>query len=375
LSWRERYEIAKGTANGLQFLHGEFDLGDGTIKTLIHGDIKSANILLDKNLCAKIGDFGIAREVEGDLGKSKYTRLSTIHGTQWYLPEDFLVSKRLTVSVDTYSFGVVLFDMVTGRGPHMKVKVEGGKDCAILEVMKDSEAIPTQHVDSWDGSYKGCQLSKILYAEGMKCTQYKAKQRPKMTQVYEELVQYESHSPTPYELQQQFDSGGNNPLVPLTVVGNQDPSQPVAGNHPQDPFLPLTVGSLSEASTAYLSSQSPLVPVNVVRPQVRGDLQQTANLPNLLDLIPATIMDDGPTSLIPTTVGTSAEEDLIPACIDSTQFSEQYSDQFHTDSSGVTETNSSSTFNSDSTYQDSARETAERIESAALDIADLDIGF
>lgn len=56
LSYEQRYNIAKGTARGLQYLH---TIGD---KPLIHGDIKSANILLDKNFDPKIGDFGLARE-------------------------------------------------------------------------------------------------------------------------------------------------------------------------------------------------------------------------------------------------------------------------------------------------------------------------
>lgn len=56
LSWIQRHEIAKGTARGLQYLH---TIGE---KPLIHGDIKSANILLDKNFEPRIGDFGLARE-------------------------------------------------------------------------------------------------------------------------------------------------------------------------------------------------------------------------------------------------------------------------------------------------------------------------
>lgn len=56
LSWIQRHEIAKGAACGLQYLH---TVGE---KPLIHGDIKSANILLDKNLEPRIGDFGLARE-------------------------------------------------------------------------------------------------------------------------------------------------------------------------------------------------------------------------------------------------------------------------------------------------------------------------
>ena len=60
LNWIQRQEIAKGTARGLQYLHTIH------VRPLIHGDIKSANILLDKNLEPKIGDFGLAREGSSD---------------------------------------------------------------------------------------------------------------------------------------------------------------------------------------------------------------------------------------------------------------------------------------------------------------------
>ena len=55
LSWLHRHQIATGIACGLQYLH---TIGD---RPLIHGDIKTANILLDKNMEPKIGDFGLAR--------------------------------------------------------------------------------------------------------------------------------------------------------------------------------------------------------------------------------------------------------------------------------------------------------------------------
>lgn len=59
LDWPLRLNIAIGVARGLQFLHT--NLVDG--KPLVHGDIKSANILLDANNYPKIGDFGLARKV------------------------------------------------------------------------------------------------------------------------------------------------------------------------------------------------------------------------------------------------------------------------------------------------------------------------
>ena len=92
----------RGVANGIQFLHNHDEGG----KQLIHGDIKSANILLDKNFEPKIGDFGLAREVDG--GTSKYFVLSTIYGTQFYLPQDFLRSKKLSTKVRVVCKGIYL---------------------------------------------------------------------------------------------------------------------------------------------------------------------------------------------------------------------------------------------------------------------------
>ncbi|XP_031841754.1 serine/threonine-protein kinase pelle isoform X2 [Nomia melanderi] len=89
LTWMQRHEIAKGTARGLQYLH---TIGE---KPLIHGDIKSANILLDKNFEPRIGDFGLARE-----GPEKASmKVSKIHGTRPYLPEEFLHGRKLSTKL------------------------------------------------------------------------------------------------------------------------------------------------------------------------------------------------------------------------------------------------------------------------------------
>lgn len=61
LTWIQRHNIAKGVAKGLQYLHNVRD------RPLIHGDIKSANILLDSHHQPKIGDFGLAREAPGKI--------------------------------------------------------------------------------------------------------------------------------------------------------------------------------------------------------------------------------------------------------------------------------------------------------------------
>jgi len=109
------FPIPEFTFRGLQFLH--------TYKEppLIHGDIKPANILLDQNCEPKIGDFGLARE--GPATLNSVMKVSSVFGTRPYLPIEFLASKKLSTKVDTFSFGILLLELITGLrayDPHRK---------------------------------------------------------------------------------------------------------------------------------------------------------------------------------------------------------------------------------------------------------------
>ncbi|XP_039256995.2 uncharacterized protein LOC120333726 [Styela clava] len=111
LSWLTRLNVACGAARGLRFLHEEKS------KPLIHGDIKTANILLGDSYHAKLGDFGLAREGPSRHKTGSYIDLGDEHtpGTIGYLAPEYLQSKKLSVEVDTYAFGVVLHELYTGR--------------------------------------------------------------------------------------------------------------------------------------------------------------------------------------------------------------------------------------------------------------------
>ncbi|CAG7903408.1 unnamed protein product [Brassica rapa] len=106
LSWNTRMKIAVGAARGIEYLHCKIS------PSVIYRDLKSSNILLDKDFNPKLSDFGLAKV--GPVGNR--THVSTrVMGTYGYCAPEYAMSGKLTIKSDIYCFGVVLLELVTGR--------------------------------------------------------------------------------------------------------------------------------------------------------------------------------------------------------------------------------------------------------------------
>ncbi|KAJ7956218.1 Cysteine-rich receptor-like protein kinase [Quillaja saponaria] len=184
LSWKQRYNIISGIAEGLAYLHN----GCGT--KVIHRDIKASNILLDENLSPKIADFGLARCVGPDK-----SHISTgIAGTLGYMAPEYLIRGQLTEKADVYAFGVLVVEVVCGR----KNSVFTGSTSVLHRVWKNYKAnnITASIDDSLDGNFPAKEASDVLQI-GLLCTQASVALRSSMSEVVQILNDKNCIVPSP----------------------------------------------------------------------------------------------------------------------------------------------------------------------------------
>ncbi|KAK8518171.1 hypothetical protein V6N13_027652 [Hibiscus sabdariffa] len=107
LNWRQRFNIIKGIAAGLLYLHEEWEL------VVVHRDVKSSNVLIDADMNARLGDFGLARLY--DHGTDWHT--TNVVGTIGYIAPELARNGQASTSSDVFAFGVLLLEIVSGRKP------------------------------------------------------------------------------------------------------------------------------------------------------------------------------------------------------------------------------------------------------------------
>ncbi|GAM17794.1 hypothetical protein SAMD00019534_009690 [Acytostelium subglobosum LB1] len=147
---------ALSVARGLAYLHSI---------DMIHRDIKAANILVDKNDFAKVGDFGLSRVISN-------INMTAVAGTpKWEAPE-CLAGEQYTSAADVYSFGMMMYEMVTGEEPYPEIQTIVELVRTVYE-KKQKPKIPSFVNHSMSSLIKDCLRSQ--------------KKRPTMAQIIQKL--------------------------------------------------------------------------------------------------------------------------------------------------------------------------------------------
>ncbi|XP_016479299.2 L-type lectin-domain containing receptor kinase IV.1-like [Nicotiana tabacum] len=184
LNWNQRFRVIKGVASALVYLHEEWE------QVVIHRDVKASNVLLDSELNAKLGDFGLARLY--DHGSDPHT--THVVGTVGYLaPEQTRTGKATTCS-DVYAFGAFLLEVACGRRP-IDPRVSD-EDIVLVDYVFScwTRSDILEAIDqNLGGDYVKDEVELVLKL-GLVCSQTEPAARPSMRQV---LLYLEDDLPLP----------------------------------------------------------------------------------------------------------------------------------------------------------------------------------
>jgi len=171
-----RLGIAIGCAEALSYMHS-MHVSSGNL--VCHGDIKPANILLDDNLTAKLTDFGISRLLVG--GVTRYT--TTVKGSIGYMDPIYIQEGRLTPRSDVYSFGLVLCELMAGKGVRkgaINLILYANKGCASGKGFREI-------CDAAIANENNMKILKEMQKLAAECLSLTISRRPQMTDVVKRL--------------------------------------------------------------------------------------------------------------------------------------------------------------------------------------------
>lgn len=175
LDWSRRKNIALGTARGLLYLHEQSD------PKIIHRDVKAANILLDEDFEAVVGDFGLAKLL--DHHDSHVT--TAVRGTVGHIAPEYLSTGQSSDKTDVFGFGILLLELITGQKALDFGRTAANQKGVMLDWVKKlhQDGKLNLMVDkALKNNFDQVELEEMVQV-ALLCTQFNPLYRPKMSEV------------------------------------------------------------------------------------------------------------------------------------------------------------------------------------------------
>ncbi|MED6210638.1 hypothetical protein PIB30_066085 [Stylosanthes scabra] len=217
LTWEIRMNIILGTAKGLTYLH------EGLEPKVVHRDIKSSNILIDKQWNSKVSDFGLAKL----LGSHNSYVTTRVMGTFGYVAPEYASTGMLNERSDVYSFGILIMEVITGRNPvDYSLPPE---EVNLVDWLKKmvSNRNPEGVLDPKLPEKPTLRALKRVLLVALRCTDPNAQKRPKMGHVIhmleaEDSLNYKEDRRTRRDADQSPNPGVNDGLTVNATVSDGD---------------------------------------------------------------------------------------------------------------------------------------------------------
>ncbi|KAF3338830.1 putative receptor-like serine/threonine-protein kinase [Carex littledalei] len=187
MTWKQRFNIAVGTARGLQYLH------KGCQRRIIHRDIKASNVLLTDHFEPQISDFGLARWLPSEWS---HHAIAPIEGTFGCLAPEYYTHGIVDEKTDVFAFGVFLLEVISGKKPvdrSHKSLLSWAKpylNDGSIQAMVDPRIGDDYDLD---------QLKRLTFVASL-CIRASASWRPTMTEVLELLEGTGEISPNRWQM-------------------------------------------------------------------------------------------------------------------------------------------------------------------------------
>lgn len=174
LDWTRRKRISLGTARGLVYLHEQCD------PKIIHRDVKAANILLDEDFEAVVGDFGLAKLL--DHRDSHVT--TAVRGTVGHIAPEYLSTGQSSEKTDVFGFGILLLELITGQKALDFGRAVNQKGVMLDWVKKLHQDGKLSLLVDKDlkGNFDRIELEEMVQV-ALLCTQFNPLHRPRMSEV------------------------------------------------------------------------------------------------------------------------------------------------------------------------------------------------